>query len=75
MTEALGGRGYRAAALEAGIEGGKTYLAAYAIGLGATGLTFFDDDVTRFFSPPAARQGVMFLVACGRRRPPGARPR
>ena len=63
---ALGNRGYRAAQLEAAIEGGKAYLAAYAVGLGATGLTFFDDDVTRFFSPAAAGRSVMFLVACGR---------
>jgi SagB-type dehydrogenase family enzyme len=75
VTGFLGGRGYRAASLDAGIEGGKAYLAAYALGLGATGLTFFDDDVTRFFSPLAAGQSVMFLVACGRRRPPAARRR
>jgi SagB-type dehydrogenase family enzyme len=62
----FGNRGYRAAALEAGIEGGKAYLAAYALGLGATGLTFFDDDVTDFFSPHAAGKSVMFLVALGR---------
>jgi SagB-type dehydrogenase family enzyme len=62
----FGNRGYRAAQLEAAIEGGKAYLAAYALGIGATGLTFFDDDVTRFFSPHAAGKSVMFLVACGR---------
>jgi SagB-type dehydrogenase family enzyme len=75
VTGALGSRGYRAASLEAGIEGGKMYLAAYAQGLGATGLTFFDDDVTRFFAPLATRESVMFLVACGRTRPSGARRR
>ena len=64
--ERFGNRGYRAAELEAAIEGGKTYLAAYAVGIGATGLTFFDDDVTRFFSPHAAGKSVMFLVAAGR---------
>ena len=58
-------RDYRAAQLEAAIEGGKLYLAAYALGLGATGLTFFDDDVTRFFSPHAAGKAVMFLTAVG----------
>jgi SagB-type dehydrogenase family enzyme len=62
----FGARGYRAAQLEAAIEGGRTYLAAYALGLGATGLTFFDDDVTAFFSPYAAGKSVMFLVAVGR---------
>jgi nitroreductase len=58
-------RDYRAAQLEAAIEGGKLYLAAYALGLGATGLTFFDEDVTHFFSPHAAGKLVMFLTALG----------
>jgi len=60
-----GNRGYRAAQLEAAIEGGKSYLAAYALRLGATGLTFFDDEVTAFFSPHAAGKSVMFLMAFG----------
>jgi SagB-type dehydrogenase family enzyme len=62
----FGNRGYRAAQLEAGIMGGKIYLAAYAQRLGASGLTFFDDDVTEFFSPHAAGKSVMFLVALGK---------
>ena len=61
----LGNRGYRAAQLEGGITGGRMYLAAYAQRFGATGLTFFDDEVTEFFSPPAAGKSVMFLVALG----------
>ena len=69
----LGDRGYRAAQLEAAIAGGRTYLAAYALGLGATGLTFFDDDVTQFFSPHAAGQSVMFHMAVGRRGKRAAR--
>ncbi len=67
-----GNRGYRAAQLEGGILGGKMYLAAYAQGFGATGLTFYDDDVTEFFSPHARGKSVMFLTAFGRparRRP------
>jgi hypothetical protein len=68
VTGALGSRGYRTASLEAGIEGGKAYLAAYAQRVGATGLTFFDDDVVRLFSPLAAGSSVMFLVAAGRTR-------
>lgn len=60
-----GNRGYRAAQLEASIIGGKLYLAAYAQRLGASGLTFFDDDVTEFFSPHAAGKSVMFLIALG----------
>jgi SagB-type dehydrogenase family enzyme len=64
--ERLGNRGYRAAQLEASIMGGKLYLAAYAQGLGASGLTFFDDDVTEYFSPQAAAKSVMFLIALGK---------
>jgi SagB-type dehydrogenase family enzyme len=65
VLERFGNRGYRAAQLEAGILGGRMYLAAYAQGFGATGLTFFDDDVTAFFSPHAADKSVMFLIALG----------
>ena len=66
VLQRFGNRGYRAAQLEASIMGGKVYLAAYAQRLGASGLTFFDDDVTVFFSPHAAGKSVMFLVAVGR---------
>ena len=65
ILERYGNRGYRAAQLEAGIIGGKLYLGAYAQRLGATGLTFFDDDVTTFFSPHAEGKSAMFLVALG----------
>jgi len=61
-----GNRGYRSAQLEAGILGGKLYLAAYALGLGASGLTFYDDDVVRFFSPHAAGKSAIFLTCLGR---------
>lgn len=64
--ERFGSRGYRAAQLEAAIIGGKLYLAAYAQRLGASGLTFFDDDVTAFFSPHGAGKSVMFLIALGK---------
>ncbi|HSB73678.1 MAG TPA: SagB/ThcOx family dehydrogenase [Candidatus Methylomirabilis sp.] len=63
----FGNRGYRAAQLEGGVLGGKLYLGAYAERLGATGLTFYDDDVTEFFSPHAAGTSVMFLAALGHR--------
>ena len=66
VVERFGDRGYRAAQLEGGILGGKVYLAAYALGCGATGLTFLDDDVTDFFAPEAAGKAVMFLTAVGR---------
>jgi SagB-type dehydrogenase family enzyme len=65
ILQRFGNRGYRAVQLEAGILGGKLYLAAYAQRLGASGLTFFDDDVTRFFSPHAEGKSAIFLVALG----------
>lgn len=67
VTSTLGDRGYRAAQLEAAITAGRAYLAAYAHDtLGATGLTFYDDDVTRFFEPAATNCTPMFLWTAGR---------
>ena len=66
ILERYGNRGYRALQLEAGILGGKLYLAAYAQHLGASGLTFYDDDVVSFFSPHARGKSAIFLVAVGR---------
>jgi len=65
LLAAFGNRGYRAAQMEAGIIGGKMYLASYALKRGATGLTFFDDDVTKFFSPHAAGKNCMLVVSVG----------
>ena len=39
--------------------------AAYAQRLGATGLTFFDDDVINFFSPQAKGKSAIFFLAIG----------
>ena len=59
-----GARGYRAAHLDASIRAGRVYLATYALGLGATGLTFYDDEVVEALG--AARgSAVTFLVAVG----------
>ena len=62
---ALGNRAYRDAHLEAGLHGGRAYLAAYALGRGATGLTFYDDDTTAFFEPHAAGKSPLLIVAVG----------
>ena len=64
-----GNRGYRAAQLEAGTVGGKIYLCAHSLGLGASGLTFYDDEATEFFSPHAAGKSTMFVVALGLTHP------
>ena len=62
--ERHGNRGYRAAQLEAGTRAGRMYLGAYARGLGATGLTFYDDEVSRFFTGGTERS-PMLCVALG----------
>ena len=59
-----GARGYRTAHLDASIRAGRVYLAAYALGLGATGLTFYDDEVVEALSAEAGA-AVTFLVAVG----------
>ncbi|MBI4081875.1 MAG: SagB/ThcOx family dehydrogenase [Candidatus Lambdaproteobacteria bacterium] len=66
ILERFGNRGYRAVHFEAGAIGGRLYLAAYAQRLGATGLTFYDDDVTAFFSPHAQGRSAIFHMAFGR---------
>ena len=73
VLERMGNRGYRAAQIEASITAGKCYLGAYSQRFGASGLTFYDDEVTNFFSPHAAGKSVMFLIALGKRarRNPG----
>lgn len=75
VTDALGDRGYRAALLEAGIVEGRLHLGAYALGYGATGLTFYDDEVKRFFDSPA---DPMLVTAVGKptyHSRPGGLPR
>jgi hypothetical protein len=74
ILEGLGARGYRAAQLEGGIAAERLQLAAFALGLGATGLTFLDDEVSAFF---ATRAAPMLTVAVGvpaYRARPGRRP-
>jgi SagB-type dehydrogenase family enzyme len=66
VLEALGNRGYRASQFEAGVIAGKIYLAAYALGIGASGSTFFDDAVTEFFSPHAENKNTMIAVGIGK---------
>jgi SagB-type dehydrogenase family enzyme len=65
LLETHGGRGYRLAQLGGALVAGKLYLAAYALGLGATGLTFYDQAVVDALSPRADGERVMFLIAIG----------
>jgi SagB-type dehydrogenase family enzyme len=71
LLAAFGNRGYRLANLEAGLIGGRAYLAAYAQRFGASGLTFYDAKVVEFFAPHAEGLDAIFVTALGRAaRPP-----
>lgn len=75
ILDTLGPRGYRAAHLEAGIVNGRLLLASHALGQGATGLTFFDDEVRAAF---ATRASCLLVTAVGAptyRPTPGGPPR
>jgi SagB-type dehydrogenase family enzyme len=61
----FGNRGYRSAHLEAGLLGGRAYLAAYSLGRGATGLTFYDDDTTAFLQPHCEEMSPILMIAVG----------
>ena len=54
----LDDRGYREAQLDAGIVEGRLHLAAYALGAGATGMTFYDSEIAGLIGRPLA--GLLF---------------
>jgi SagB-type dehydrogenase family enzyme len=54
LLATLGPRGYRVAQLEAGVASGRLSLNAFALGGGATGLTFYDGLVSRYFQTDAS---------------------
>ena len=56
--ERIDDRTYREAQLEAGIVEGRLHLAAYALGIGASGMTFLDDDIEPLLGAPLA--GLLF---------------
>jgi hypothetical protein len=75
VVGSLGDRGYRAALVEAGVVEGRLHLAAAATGLGATGLTFYDDEVSRFFATDLAPLLVTAVGVPAYRARPGGTPR
>jgi SagB-type dehydrogenase family enzyme len=52
--DTLDDRGYREAQLEAGIVEGRLHLAAFALGIGASGLTFLDSEIEGLLREPLA---------------------
>ncbi len=71
---ALGPRGYRAAQFEAGVAAGRLSLAAFSLGQGATGLTFFDEAVSQFFGTVASCMLVTSVGVPDYRNAPGGGP-
>jgi SagB-type dehydrogenase family enzyme len=68
----LDDRGYREAQLEAGLVDGRLHLAASALGIGASGMTFLDSEIPRLLGEPLA--GLLFTcvgVPTCRHRPGG----
>jgi hypothetical protein len=67
-------RGYRATQFEAGVAAGRLQLAAFTLGLGATGLAFFDDEVSKAFATDAACLLVTSVGLPADRSVPGGPP-
>jgi SagB-type dehydrogenase family enzyme len=53
-ADQLDDRGYREAQLDAGLVSGRLQLAAFALGIGATGMTFFDSEIPALLGEPLA---------------------
>ena len=70
----LGARGYRCAQFEAGVAAGRLQLAAFALGVGATGLTFFDDLVSQAFGTESSCMLVTSVGVPDSRPAPAGRP-
>jgi SagB-type dehydrogenase family enzyme len=65
-VQSYGDRGYRYVHFEAGAIGHRFYLAAEALGLGATGIgAFYDDDVHHCLGLTTAQQQVVYHFAIG----------
>ena len=57
-ADRLDDRGYREAQLDAGVVEGRLHLAAYALGIGASGMTFLDSHIAGLLGEPLA--GLLF---------------
>jgi SagB-type dehydrogenase family enzyme len=74
VLERSGARGYRSALLEGGTAMGRLQLAAYALADGASGITFYDDEVSAFLRTDASPMLVTTVGVPGYRPRPGKRP-
>ena len=67
-------RGYRAAQLRAGLVEGRLHLAAYALGAGASGMTFYDSRSPAFVGEPLAACSSRASASPSTRTAPAACP-
>jgi SagB-type dehydrogenase family enzyme len=74
VIERSGARGYRSGLLEAGTAMGRLQLAAYAHADGASGITFYDDEVSAFLQTEASPMLVTTVGVPDYRPRPGKRP-
>ena len=71
----LDDRGYRDAQLEAGLIDGRLHLAAFALGLGASAITFLDTEIPRLLDEPLAGLLLTCIGVPAYRHRPGGPPR
>ena len=65
QISALDDRSYRKAQLAAGVVEGRLHLAAYALGAGATGMTFLDSEVPALLGEPPADLATLLFTCVG----------
>jgi nitroreductase len=70
----LDDRGYREAQLDAGIVEGRLHLAAYALGIGASGMTFLDSEIEALLGEPLAALLFTCVGVPAYRNKSGGRP-
>jgi hypothetical protein len=68
-------RGYRDVQLEAGLVDGRLNLAASAFGIGASGMTFLDPQITRLLGQPMEGLLITCVGVPTYRHRPGGPPR
>jgi hypothetical protein len=70
----LDDRGYREAQLEAGLVSGRLHLAAFALGVGASGMTFLDPAIPPLLGEPLAGLLLTCIGVPAYRHRPGGSP-
>jgi SagB-type dehydrogenase family enzyme len=73
-TDQLDDRGYREAQLDAGLVSGRLHLAAFALGIGATGMTFLDGEIPALLGEPMAGLLITCVGVPAYRHRPGGPP-